>query len=216
MTSAMRMSRMSRSPHVVCGAVAWPCRGDVAARSRGRCVVVTGVEAGSPMAVSSTEIMESHWMTVEHQAAVVTVVDDQAPGAGTPCQRAIEVEAAHIAVELPCAEHHAEVAVAHIPPRAEQVVLSVHIEEVIEVDFVYSLILFFRQIELVGHLVAQKQSLFSGGFVWHCCGGDGYRHHHCHEHYLFHILSFFVVEFIVSFLFSVGKGRQKTGLLKRK
>jgi hypothetical protein len=25
-----------------------------------------------------------------------------------------------------------------------------------------------------------------------------------------------VVEFIVSFLFSVGKGRQKTGLLKRK
>jgi len=185
--------------------VVGPSRGCMSSwRSCWRREVVTMVEAGAPMAVSASEVLVGHGMTVIHQAAVVTIVYDQVPCTCSPYQWAVEVVTADIAVVLPLSKHHLEVAVANIPPGAEQVVLGVYVEKIVEVDFIHSLILCIGEVQLICHLVAEEQGFVACGVIWHCLGRDGYRHHHCHEHYLFHILSFFVIGIIA---FSAAKVR---------
>ena len=79
-----------------------------------------------------------------------------------------------------------EVSVAAVPPRSVDIVAAVHAHEVVEVDFVDSLILCLGEVELVRHFIGKEEGFGARLVVCHCCGRDGYRHHHCQGHHLLH------------------------------
>ena len=143
--------------------------------------VVPGIEAGAPVAVPATEGHIDSGTVLEHTAHGVAAVDGECPAGSRPGERTIKPSAGNVAVVLPGAEHDAEVTVADIPPVAQNIGAVVDIEQIVEVDFIYGLILSVCQSELMGHLVREEESLAAGGIVAHCGGRDGYRHHHCRE-----------------------------------
>ena len=148
--------------------------------------VVTGVETGTPVIMASTETHIHCGAMHEHPATSITAVDGERPATGSPYERTVEIGACHKAVELPGTEHEAQVAVAHLPPGSEHIGAVVDVEQVVEVDFIHSLILLVGQTKFICHFVAEKQRLVASGIVCHCVGRDGYRHHHCHKHHLLH------------------------------
>ena len=124
-------------------------------------------------------------------AVGIASVDRVVPSSSSPSQRTVEVVQPHVAVPLVSAEHVPEVGVAAAPPASVEVALVVHAEQVVEVDLVCQFILFVVEVELVCHLVGEEQGFALCHVDRKCCGGDGYRHHQCQCHYLFHCCRFF-------------------------
>lgn len=141
----------------------------------------------------------------------IASVDRVVPSSASPSQRTVEVVQPHVAVPLVSAEHVPEVGVAAAPPASVEVALVVHAEQVVEVDFVCQLILFVVEVELVCHLVGEEQGFALCHVDRKCCGGDGYRHHQCQCHCLFHCCRFLVFGRSF-FLFRIAK----IGMILRK
>ena len=148
--------------------------------------VVSMVEAAAPMVMATREGHEHCGTVEEHPSDAVAAVDGECPATSAPDDGTVEPLAGHVAVVLPGAEHIAQVAVANFPPESEHVGAGVYVEQVVEVDLIHCLILCCCQSELVGHLVRKIKGLVACGVERHCCGGDGYRHHHHQGHYLLH------------------------------
>ena len=170
-----------------------------------------GIVADVPAVVSTPVGYEDRGMVAEETSPVISSVDAVSPSASVPDDRTVEVVGSHIAVELCRREHHPQVAVAHAPPCTIDIGAGVDAHEVVEVDFIDSLILCFREAEFVGHLVAEEEGFVACLVVCHCAGRDGYRHHHCQSHHLFHIA--FLLRFYL-FSFSVAKVSRKDGRRK--
>ena len=173
--------------------------------------VVSGIEAATSMAMATPEGHEHCGTVEEHPSDTVAAVDGEGPATSAPDDGTVEPLAGHEAVVLPGAEHIAQVAVTHLPPGTEHVGAGIEVEQVVEVDLIHCLILCCCQSELVGHLVRKIKGLVACGVVRHCCGGDGYRHHHHlgHQtigphHRFLHVFYVLMVELFFAFL--TGKG----------
>ena len=154
----------------------------------GLCNVTISIEARITMAVAALVCHKHLGMCVIEMPPVVVRIDSECPIASLPSHRAIEVDKAHVLVELPGVQHEAEVSVAAIPPDAEDITVSVQAHQVVEVDLINSLILCSGEVQFVSHLVAQEESLVLCCVIVHCVGRDGHDHHHCQNHHLLHIL----------------------------
>ena len=123
---------------------------------------------------------------VEVVPVSIARIDVEREVVSAPPYRAIEVTGHHIDVILPGREHITEIHVTTSPVYTVQVGKSSHAIEVVKIDFIYCCILLCVKTQFIGHLVAEEQSFVTSLCVCHCGGGDGYRHHHCQSHHLFH------------------------------
>ena len=156
-------------------------------RRSGRLAEVAVGIAAVRMTVVAAAVAHKHRRTsVEHQVAAIVAVDAEVPGASHPCQRTIEVVGCHVAAVLPRGEHIAQVGVAASPVGAKQVGVAANTQQIVEVDFIYCVILRGAQVELVGHLVTQEQGFGASLGVCHCVCSDGYRHQNCQGEHLLH------------------------------
>ncbi len=180
--------------------------------------VVSGIEAATSMAMATLEGHEHCGTVEEHPSDTVAGVDGERPATSAPDDGTVEPLTGHEAVVLPGAEHITQVAVADIPPESEHVGAGIYVEQVVEVNLIHCLILCCCQSELVGHLVRKIKGLVACGVVRHCCGGDGYRHHH-HQghqtigphHRFLHVFYVLMVELLLSYLsFCTAKVRRNT------
>ena len=71
---------------------------------------------------------------------------------------------------MPVEEHIAQVKVAMRPVCTIEVVIGVYAHQVVEVDLVGSLVLILGEVELVCHLVGEKQSLLACLLIAHSVG----------------------------------------------
>lgn len=105
---------------------------------------------------------------------VVTVwiagVHTEVPIACIPIKRAIEIGGIAVHAVLPIKQNVTQVQIAALPVESEQVVIVVDAHQVVEVDFVCSLILVIGEVQLVSHLVRQEQGLPTRLVVTHGVG----------------------------------------------
>ena len=136
---------------------------------------------------------------VEHRASeveVVTVriagVDAEVPVATLPVQGTIEIGGCTEELPLPVDEHVAQVEVTTLPVNTKDIVIAGDTHQIVEVDFVGSLVLLISQVQLVSHLVREEEGLVPCLLVAHClarcCDCQ-----HCYQghHYLLHNYSYF-------------------------
>ena len=98
-------------------------------------------------------------MCIVEMPSVIMSVYCECPSTSLPSHGAIEMVQCYILVILPRSQHKAEVCIAAIPPDAKHVTMTVQAHQEVEVDLVDCLILCSGKVQLVGHLVAQEQSL---------------------------------------------------------
>lgn len=105
---------------------------------------------------------------------VVTVwiagVHTEVPIACVPVEWTIEITGVAVHAILPIEQNITQIQVAALPVEAVQVVIVVNAHQVVEVDFVCSLILVIGEVELVCHLVRQEKSLPTRLVVTHGLG----------------------------------------------
>ena len=105
---------------------------------------------------------------------VVTVwiagIHTEVPIACVPVERAIEITGIAVHAVLPIEQNVTQVQVAALPVEAVQVVIVVDAHQVVEVDFVCSLILVIGEVEFVCHLVRQEKGLPTCLVVTHGVG----------------------------------------------
>ena len=154
-----------------------------------------------PCVATAINAIEARHSEIEVVAVRIAGVDAKVPVACAPVEGAIEVRGIQIQTILPIEEDIAQVEITALPIDAVEVVLCVYAHEVIEVYLVGCFILLFREVELIGHLVGQEQSLLAGLLVAHgAC--RCYECEQCHKggHHLLHILvcfKLFIIYFVV-------------------
>ena len=132
----------------------------------GVAAAVNGIEAGH----SEVEIV----------TIGIAGIDAEVPETVAPVEGAIEVGGVQECPVLPVEQYIAQIEVAMLPVEPIEVVIVVDTHEVVEVDLVCCLILLFGEVELVGHLVGEEQSLLASLLIAHCAGRDD-RHADCCE-----------------------------------
>ena len=130
-------------------------------------MVVAAAAVAAPTVSSAVGDVDRWAAEVEVVAPWIARVDGKVPEAVGPIERAVEVGGGAECVPLPLQEDVAHVEVAPLPVRAEHVVDGSDAHEVVEVDFVCGVILLLREVELVGHLVREEESLATCLLVAH-------------------------------------------------
>lgn len=140
------------------------------------------------MPVVSAAIVGVGVRAIHEEVVPVSIarIDEEREVVSAPPYRAIEVAGHHVLVVLPGREHITEIHIATIPVDTVQVGKSSYAIEVVKIDFIYCGILLCVKTQFIGHLIAEEQCFITSLCVCHCGGGDGYRHHHCQSHHLFH------------------------------
>ena len=123
-----------------------------------------------PAVTSAVHGVEA-WRT---KIKVVTVwiagVHAEVPIACVPIERTVKIGGIAVHAILPIEQNVTQIQVAPFPVEAVQVVIVVDAHQVVEVDFVCSLILVIGEVELVCHLVRQEKSLPTRLIVTHGVG----------------------------------------------
>lgn len=141
------------------------------------------------MAMGTTSIGDiDPWTGIVETRPVVVGIDGKQPRSCMPGHRTVEIGNADIAVVLPTVQHHPQLSVARVPPIAQHVVSPVDTQQIVEIDLIHSLVLLWRKVQFVGHLVAQEECLFPGCAIAHGVGSGGHDRHHCQNHQLLHLL----------------------------
>ena len=144
-----------------------------------------------PGMCSTVAGIEYRTSEVEVVTMRIAGVNTEVPVAVTPIEWTIEVGGSDKCLPLCIQQHIAEVAVAALPVGAIDIIVTRHTHQVVEVDLIGSLILLISQIQFVGHLVSQEQSLVASLFVTHRLARCCYREHSYEGyHHLFHICIF--------------------------
>jgi len=147
-----------------------------------------------------------HWSSeVEIVAMRIAQIDSEVPVAITPVEWAIEIGGIDKGLPLPVEQDIAQVQVAAFPIGAVYIVIAGNPHQIVEVDFVGSLVLFVCQVQLVGHLVGQEQCLVACLLVAHCFARSCIQQHHGQGyHYLFHNRIVLMVQHVL-LLFTVQR-----------
>ena len=128
------------------------------------------------------------WTSEEEVVAVgIAGINGEVPEAVRPIKWAEEVGRCTEGLPLPVEQYVAQIQVAALPIHAIHIITARHTHQVIEIDFVGCLILLICQVQLIGHLICQEESLVTCLLVAHCLARSCYcqQCYQCH-HYLFH------------------------------
>ena len=148
---------------------------------------------------------------IEHGASEVEVVamriagvDSEVPVASVPIERTVEVAGCTEGFPLPVEQNVAHIQVATLPVGGIDVVVAGDSHEVIQVDFVGSLVLLVGEVQLVGHLVGEEQGLVACLLVAHCLARCCY-YQHCYQgyHHLLHSCTYFNCSTFCIFVFTL-------------
>ena len=132
---------------------------------------------------STVRYVEVRATEVEIVAARIAGVDDEVPVARIPVERTVEIGGIEICSILPVEQDIAQIHIALAPVSTIQVIVCIYTHQVVEVHLVSCLILVFRKIELVSHLVCQEESLLSCLLITHCRSGSECHHEHGYQSY---------------------------------
>ena len=142
-----------------------------AAPSRAVPVIAASIAPGRTAAVSASIVVGllvvpapvvcEHRRTsfVEVIPVGVVAIDVESHMTGIPRKWTVEVRQCEVLIVLIDSQYKLKVGVSPVPPRAVEVVASVHAHQVVEIDFIDCVILVIRQVQFIGHLVAQEQGL---------------------------------------------------------
>lgn len=115
-------------------------------------LIVALVAVAVPVVVAPIGGIVARTYIVEMAAIGVVGVDAEGK-AVLPIHRTIEVFAGHIRAILIYGKHIAQVLVTALPVEAEDIVVHRKSHHVVEVDFIYSLVLLYAKVQLIGHFV---------------------------------------------------------------
>ena len=190
MARAVRATIVAAVPAVQHAEVAVSCRA-VVVTARVVVAVSADMVPGMTAAIAGIEHRTSE---VEVVAVRIAGIDAEVPVAPVPIQRTVEIRGVNESLPLPVQQNIAHVQVAALPICAVHVVVARHTHQVVEVDFVGCLVLCVSQVQLVGHLVRQEQSLVPCLLVAHCLARCCYRQQ-CYQghHHLLHIHLIFLL-----------------------
>ena len=139
------------------------------------------------LAIVTTPVAHEHrWTAPEEPAPVIVMIDMERYHSVEPRNGTEEIGQFHKTIVLPSAQHQTEVSVAAVPPDAEHIGMNVHTHQIVQINFIDSIILGIRQVQFVSHLIREEQSLLPCHSIAHCVGRDSHDHHHCHHHHLLH------------------------------
>ena len=143
------------------------------------------------------------WTSKEEVVAVrVACIYGKVPETVTPVEWAIEVGGCAEGFPLPVQQDIAQVQVTMLPIGPQHIVTACYTHQIVEVDFVCSLILFVSQVQFVSHLVCQEEGFVACLIVAHCLARCCYRQQCYQGHYLLHHnrIFFNVQQSVLSFL----------------
>ena len=125
--------------------------------------------------------------TTEEEVVAVRIagIDSEVPEPVTPVEWAEEVACSAESLPLPVEQDIAQIQVAALPIRSKHIVVARHTHQVVEVDFVCSLVLCISQVQLVSHLVRQEEGLVACLLVAHCLARSCCQQHHCQGYHQF-------------------------------
>lgn len=123
-----------------------------------------------PAVASAVHGVEAWCTEIEVVTVWIAGVHTEVPIACVPVKWTIEITGIAVHAILPIKQNVTQVQVASLPIEAVQVVVVVDAHQVVEVNFVCSLILVIGEVEFVCHLVRQEKSLPTRLVVTHGVG----------------------------------------------
>ena len=140
-----------------------------------------------PGVTSTIDAIEVRTSEVEVVTMGIACINAKVPEACIPVERTVEIGGIQVELVLPVQKDIAQVEVTALPIDSVEIVLGINAHEVVKVYLVGCFILLFREVELVGHLVGEEQSLLTGLLVAHGVGRC-YESEQCHKggHHLLH------------------------------
>lgn len=123
-----------------------------------------------PAVASAVHGVEAWCTEIEVVTVWIAGVHTEVPIACVPVKWTIEITGIAVHAILPIEQNVTQVQVASLPIEAVQVVVVVDAHQVVEVNFVCSLILVIGEVEFVCHLVRQEKSLPTRLVVTHGVG----------------------------------------------
>ena len=129
---------------------------------------------------------------VEVVAVRIAGIYSEVPVASFPVEWTIEVAGGTERLPLPVQQHVAHIQITTLPIGSIDVVVTGHTHQVVQIDFVGSLVLLVGQVQLVGHLVRQEQCLVACLLKAHCMARCCYcQHGYQGYHHLLHTRLYF-------------------------
>ena len=149
-------------------------------------IVVTAISMNMPGMSATIGGIEVRTSEVEVVTVRIAGIDAEVPVTCLPVEGTVEIAGCDKGIPLPVEKDIAQIEVATLPVDTEHIVAARHTHQIVEVDFITSLILLVGEVELIGHLISQEQSLVAGLLETHCGGRDCYRQHRHqgHQHLL--------------------------------
>ena len=149
-------------------------------------IVVTAISMNMPGMSATIGGIEVRTSEVEVVTMRIAGIDAEVPVACLPVEGTVEIAGCDKGIPLPVEKNITQIEVATLPVDAKHIVTAGHTHQIVEVDFITSLILLVGEVELIGHLISQEQSLVAGLLETHCGGRDCYRQHRHqgHQHLL--------------------------------
>jgi hypothetical protein len=133
-------------------------------------VVVTVSADAVPGVTSTIGGVEVRTAEVEVVTVRITCIDTEVPVACVPVEGAVEVRGSNKCVPLCFQQDVTHVEVTALPISSINIINAGDTHQVVEVDLVGSFILLVRQVQLISHLVRQKECLVTCLFVTHGMG----------------------------------------------
>lgn len=116
-------------------------------------IIPRSIAVAVPAVTSAVHGVEVWCTEIEVVTVWVASVYAEVPIACIPIERTVKIGGIAVHAILPIEQNVTQVQVAALPVEAVQVVIVVNAHQVVEVDFVCSLILVIGEVQLVSHLV---------------------------------------------------------------
>ena len=128
----------------------------------------------------------------------VVAIDAEVPIACLPVEWAIEIGGCDECVPLPVEQNVAQIEVTALPIGTKHVVTPCYTHQIVEIDFVCSFVLFVCQVQLIRHLVGEKQGLVAGLLIAHgvCRNAECQHGQQCEKHLLHNRIIFICLTFV--------------------
>ena len=150
-------------------------------------IVVAAISVDMPGMSATIADIECRRSEVEVITVRISGVDAEVPVACLPVEGTVEVAGCQEGIPLPVEKDITHIEVATLPIDTEYIGAAGHTHQIVEVDLITSLVLLVGEVELIGHLIGQEQSLSAGLLETHGGGRDcDCQHRHQGHQHLFH------------------------------
>ena len=150
-------------------------------------IVVAAIPVDVPRMSATIGDIEMWASEVEVVTVRIAGIDAEVPVACLPVEGTVEIAGCQEGIPLPVEKDITQIEVATLPVDAKHVGATCHTHQIVEVDLITSLVLLVGEVELIGHLIGQEQSLSAGLLETHGGGRDcDCQHRHQGHQHLFH------------------------------